>query len=202
MSAAILSGNNPLIVNISPGNSPPAPPAFQSVAIANGKLIFTLSDGSTLAADGLSEVVYTLLPPALPLSDAMLSAYYATRPTSDPVTAGAVWANAGILTISSAGAGNPTPVLGGIAGAAANVWLDGLPTSDPMKAGSWFNNSGAPTLSAAGAGDVSTYSGPLLNDQLWCLWALSMPIVVDDDGPPGNLSKFWMRSAGIIFRTA
>ncbi|MFT9382042.1 hypothetical protein [Gluconobacter sp.] len=210
MSLKFNGGNSPIQVLIDPGNSPPAPPSITSITldVESGNLKFGFSNETDVQVPGIKEIYSALLDASvaglqpLTLNDEMMSAYYAARPTTDPDVAGTVFANAGILTISSAGPGTPTPVLGGLTTPAANVWLDGLPSADPLIAGRWFDNAGVPTLSSAGPGDVSGYAGPVMTDQLWCLWVLGHPVAVPDDGIPGNLSKFWLQSAGIALRTA
>lgn len=134
------------------------------------------------------------------ITDGMMSEYYSRLPEVDAGTAGTVFANAGIITVSNRGVGSPAPSIGGITNAAMSIWFNLLPDTDPLTAGSWWNNAGVPTISSSGYGLVSEYSGTRILNSDWCYWVAGLPIAIEDGNVSSFFSNFWVQNSGIAFR--
>jgi len=59
MSASASSASNPVTVDITPGQTPSAPPAMKSIAFnpATQLLVFTLTDGSQITVSGFAAAI-------------------------------------------------------------------------------------------------------------------------------------------------
>lgn len=176
------------------------------VAINKGDVVYSSATNTFWVASYVSSVLtwtaYRIEQPvaAFTVTDAVMTEYYSTLPDEDSGTAGTAYANAGIVTVSYAGVGNPSPSVGGIKNSAMSIWFDGLPTTDSGTAGTWFNNSGVPTLSSAGVGVISSYTGERILDADWCFWVAGLPTVLEGVSLNSLFSNFWVQSAGVALR--
>ncbi|MFT9025901.1 hypothetical protein [Acetobacter indonesiensis] len=167
--------------------------------LANEAAQQALSDTQDLAAQ-IVQIKRSMVP--LNVTPAMWCASMAMLPLSDSGIAGTSWNNSGVRTLSSAGAGAPDLVGGGLTNAGMNLFLDPLPVTDQLTAGTVWNNAGIPTVSRAGLGATSSYEGPLISDAVFALWMLGLPLAVSESGLPANISKLWINNAGTPVRTA
>lgn len=143
----------------------------------------------------IANIVVTVQPVAV--TDAIVTAYLFGLPTTDKNLPGTCFNNAGIITVSAAGIGQPVLVVGGIRPSALNWWFNSLPDADPNAPGAWFANAGIPTLSAAGFPTSITAQGDL-TDALWCefIAGLAQP----NGAIPTETTGLWLNNAGIATR--
>lgn len=143
----------------------------------------------------IANIVVTVQP--VTVTDAIVTAYLFGLPTTDKKQPGTCFNNAGIITASAAGVGQPALVVGGIRASALNWWFNNLPAVDPKIPGAWFANAGVPTLSAAGFPSSITVQSDL-TDALWCefIAGLAQP----NGAIPTETTGLWLNNAGIATR--